>query len=378
MRVVHIVNQNTRVCGYSRRTYEIVQAQRAAGIDAAVLDITAGRFALAEFLGVEARVFEVSGMARRPIQRLVMRELMMASCLVDGLERELLHLRPTILHAHTPWSCALAASIISARHGLPWLYEVRGLQEESAIVNRLHPPKSSWYEVWRAMEDWARRAAPAVLAISPALVEDARRRGAHQVYLTPNAVDIQRFEARIRPARSSPVVGYVGSMTPLEGVEALVESFSALAERVPDVRCRIIGDGTSRPQIEQLAQALPGIEVLGPIAPEAVPGAFHDLDCLAITRPDTLVTRTVTPLKPLEALACGTPVVSSDLAALRYVGEAGTLFYPAGDRARFVDAVESAFADRVELGTAGRGWVEGARTWAHVVRTQREAYGACA
>ncbi|MGA0871178.1 MAG: glycosyltransferase, partial [Planctomycetota bacterium] len=109
----------------------------------------------------------------------------------------------------------------------------------------------------------------------------------------------------------------------------------------------------------------------GPV-PAADVGAYYDLiDVFVVSRPETRVTRLVTPIKPLEAMGRGKAVVMSDLPSLRELGGregAAHDEHAAGapvmvDLAtRCADLLDDP-AQRADLGRRARSFVESQRTW---------------
>jgi glycosyltransferase involved in cell wall biosynthesis len=91
------------------------------------------------------------------------------------------------------------------------------------------------------------------------------------------------------------------------------------------------------------------------------------------------VSRTVTPLKPLEAMALERAVVTSDVPALRELirpGETGLVF-TAEDATDLAAVVEPLLDDppgRARLGKAAREWVTAERTWRRNGERYRELY----
>jgi glycosyltransferase involved in cell wall biosynthesis len=93
------------------------------------------------------------------------------------------------------------------------------------------------------------------------------------------------------------------------------------------------------------------------------------LDAFVIPRRDERAARSVTPLKPFEAMAMARPLVVADLPALSEIAapdERG-LAFPADDAAALAAALERLIDDPAlgrRLGEAGRTWVVAERTWA--------------
>jgi glycosyltransferase involved in cell wall biosynthesis len=91
----------------------------------------------------------------------------------------------------------------------------------------------------------------------------------------------------------------------------------------------------------------------------------------------------VTPLKPLEAMAVGTPILASDIgghAELVVDGDTGLLFKTESRESLIEQAVRLASDSALREHVAGqaRRFVEAERTWDHVVTAYRTVYGRAA
>ena len=109
---------------------------------------------------------------------------------------------------------------------------------------------------------------------------------------------------------------------------------------------------------------------------------YDALDVFALPRIDSRVTRLVTPLKPVESMARGVPVVASDLPALAELigqGDRGVLVAP-DDPQALARGLSELIDDRrrAALGSAAREWVAGCRTWAYATEAYSGAYSGTA
>src|SRR5262249_54740431 len=107
---------------------------------------------------------------------------------------------------------------------------------------------------------------------------------------------------------------------------------------------------------------------------------FHALlDVFVVPRTGDRVCQLVTPLKPVEAMASGLCVVTSELSALAEIvkhGVTGAQTLPQ-DPVSLADCLEWLFYSpdiRAKLGAAAREWVAGERTWARNAARYQEAY----
>jgi glycosyltransferase involved in cell wall biosynthesis len=138
------------------------------------------------------------------------------------------------------------------------------------------------------------------------------------------------------------------------------------------VTCLIVGDGKRRAELEGIARKA-GVDgrviFTGKVPHDAVAGHYAVLDAFVVPRRDERAARTVTPLKPYEALAMARPLVVADLPPLTEIAapdERG-LSFPAGDAAGLATALERLIDDpalAARIAEAGRDWVARERTWA--------------
>lgn len=131
-------------------------------------------------------------------------------------------------------------------------------------------------------------------------------------------------------------------------------------------RCRSLG-------IEEVSH------IVGPVPHEDVGAFYRMIDVFVVSRPDTRVTRLVTPLKPLEAMSHGCATIVSDLPALNELvedGRTGRTFQPDSERA-LAEVIERYITNPEEwqpIRTQGRAWVMNERCWKETVHRYTDVY----
>lgn len=412
-RVLHLVTNALPYAqaGYTLRTHRIVCAQRAAGLAPHV--VTAWGWPAAHgHPDARARV-RIDGV---PYHRLippgpipVAADARLARA-VDDVAALTRTLRPAVLHAATDHRNGTVALAVRERTGLPVVYEVRGFLDESWAA-AAHPvgadrPVPERVRLHRDRDTAIMRAADLVTTLSHTMRAEILSRGvpAEKVVLTPNAVDADLLTATPDAAAvrrelgigsGEFVVGSVSKLARYEGFDVLLRAAAELRARGVRIRVLLVGDGPERGELARLRTEL-GLDrtvlMPGKVAPAAAHRALAALDVFVCARLDLPVTRLVTPLKPLEAMALGRPMVLSDLPALRELAEdarataagaaeqatdpAAELVRP-GDSTSLADALARLAADparRSELAAAGREVVARAFTWARLAETYRQIY----
>ena len=397
-RVLHLVNDAlpTTSAGYTIRTHEIVLAQQAAGLDPHV--VTRCGFPVTQGTLDGRRLVTLDGIPYHRLLpwRLPSRADKAAALGLEMAARLTEQLRPAVLHAASNYANAVIALALGERYGLPVVYEVRGFWEDTWLSR--HPEgndlaSSELYRRNRDLETRCMQAADLVVTLGEAMREEIVARGipAEKVLIVPNAVseeflqplpdaDALRKELGIAP--NEHVVGEVSSLVPHEGIGTLLEATRLLRERGLPVRALIVGDGPERPALQRQAADLGLAEaaIFTGRVPAAKVREFHALlDVFVVPRTPDRVCQLVTPLKPVEAMASGLCVVTSEVRALAEIIKpdvTGALTIPQ-DPVALADSLELLVCSpdiRRKLGDNAREWVARDRTWAHNAARYRDAY----
>jgi glycosyltransferase involved in cell wall biosynthesis len=296
------------------------------------------------------------------------------------------HVAPSVIHAssgHRGFETALVGLALRDHIDRPLVYEVRSFFEASWSPDETRNEQGEHYSRLHAAETGAMRAADHVITLSESMRADIVARGIapERIAIVPNGVDAAAFA----PEPPDPalrarlgidgqfVFGYVSNLDhKRENQELLIEATAMLAARGRRVRCLIVGDGKRRTELEAMAKAGPAaahVTFTGAIPHDEIRRYYAVLDAFVVPRRDERAARSVTPLKPFEAMAMARPLVVSDLPALTEIAapDQRGLAFPPGDATGLAAALERLIDDAAmarRLGEAGRAWVVTERTWA--------------
>jgi glycosyltransferase involved in cell wall biosynthesis len=162
----------------------------------------------------------------------------------------------------------------------------------------------------------------------------------------------------------------------------LLKSFHKLSLKHDNVRLVLVGDGEVFAELESLVNSL-NLESLvtltGRVSQAEVGEYYSVMDICVIPRMRQRVCELVTPLKPLETMACKKALVVSDLPALNELvgdGLRGVVFEPE-DVDDLSLKLEQLLLDsnmREVLAERAYSWVHSSRKWSDVVGVYKDAY----
>ncbi len=337
MKVLHVLESSVpELIGYTIRGRYIVQHQKQLGLQPMVVTSPFFRGAQGERTDTidGVRYFRSNHIARpdRAKGRLAAywTRYRMVRRYGDYVTELVRRERPDIIHAHSSYTNGLAAGRASRATGVPYIYELRTLWGEAAVVEEGLKPGSLTYRVIGSLEGRVMRRAHRLVVISQGIRDAIVAAGIDpaKIDAIPNGVDTAIFQPRPPDAElrarlgleGAFVVGFIGSLRRLEGLPLLVEAFARLRARVPRTRLIIVGDGQDKERLEQQAQALDcadAVTCTGLVPHDDVLRYYSVMDVLAYPRIEARINETVTPLKPLEAMAMAKVCVGSDVGGLR-------------------------------------------------------------
>lgn len=290
---------------------------------------------------------------------------------------------PSVIHAasgYRGYELALKALPISKALGVPLIYEVRSLHEHVWS----HAPEALQSErtlLRMAQENRCMAAADSVVTICQAMARLFVERGidAEKIVVIPNAVSDEFLiepESVVSMKRklgfeSNIVVGYISNFSQREGHEVLLHAFARVYQSYPNLRCLLVGNGSTRARCERLCTELgigKAVTFTGEVSHADIAGYYRAIDLFVVPRVEDYAADHVTPLKPFEALALEVPLIMSDRPVTpEIVGkEERGLVFKTGDDQDLAEKLRTALENPETMRTMarrGRSWVMTERTW---------------
>lgn len=310
------------------------------------------------------------------------------------LNRVVAAVRPRLLHAASNFVNGCAAGAVGKSRAIPVVYEVRGFWEMTLSSLKPSRSKSLLVACHQRLETQALEMADVVVCLSAGLQREIVQRGisADKIHVIPNGVDCRTFAPRPKDqcllARlglaGKVVVGYVGSLVEYEGIDVLIRAGVWLYQQGVPIKILIVGDGTARPQLMDVARRCgvqDAVSFIGRIPYTEVLAYYSVIDICAFPRKNLALCHIVPPLKPYEAMAMGKAIVVSNVAALREMVEEGQtgVVCKADDSRALAEQIRQLVEDcglRAHLGEAGRAWVQTHRDWRVLAPRYLSAYEA--
>jgi colanic acid/amylovoran biosynthesis glycosyltransferase len=240
------------------------------------------------------------------------------------------------IHAHFATHPALAALIIHRLTGIPFSFTLHG--------SDLHKDQRMLARKLRAAQF-----AVTVSRFNKRFIADTcGEAAASRVLVVHCGVDTEYFRPAIGLRRPGPLrIVCVASFEEVKGHKYLISACDRLRAAGVDFECRLIGDGPLRPQIEQQIAAARldrHCRILGPLPRHEVRNALWGSDVSVLASvPTSSGQREGIPVALMEAMACGLPVIASEISGIPELIDSGIsgLLVPPGQ--------SDAIADKLQL-----------------------------
>ena len=195
----------------------------------------------------------------------------------------------------------------------------------------------------------------AVIAVSQPVVEAHARYFEADWRIIPNGVDTSFFRPNGsgHPTSSEPELLFLGRLDPRNGLDTVLSAMPAVLEQFPEVRLTIAGDGPLRRLYVRLAAPVGRhVSFIGSVnGNRPVVYSRADLYLCPTTKASFGITL-------LEAMACATPMVVSDITGFRELVSGGdeAVLVPKNDSGAWAETIVALLHDdrrRERMGSAG-------------------------
>jgi glycosyltransferase involved in cell wall biosynthesis len=301
-------------------------------------------------------------------------QLMISPGLARAAQRTSVTLRPDVIHINGLHFHSSAVGVRLARELALPVVSTAHLGDVEAMPGLARRPASAFDRIWAGR---IARGSDRVVAVSRAVRDHLADLGVdpHRIDIAYNGVDRQRF----RPASSSSPspqlrAVIVGRLTANKGPLLALEAVAAARTLGRDVRLVVVGDGPLERRARRRAEDAD------------LAGAVHFTGRVSnverwLMEADVALRPSYTeglPLAVLEAMACATPVICTDVpGTLEIVGHARNgLVVPVGDVAAMSAALIRLHDDRAGLQQLSRAAAETAAAfdWSASARAHLEAF----
>ncbi|MDB9858175.1 glycosyltransferase [Flavobacteriaceae bacterium] len=345
MKVLHVLYQSLpQVSGSSIRSRDIMLSQKEVGIE--VLAITAPFQNSISKKGLDIiddityiRTSQntknsITDLRKGVLQRIyrVFSILIFSQKLFSTIKKE----KPDVLHAHAMFFCAIPSLVLGKVFNIPVVYEFRSLWMYQKTNSRNKGFINKKIEIFLIhVEIFCLKKAAHAVILNENLKEFifSKTNKPFKNTIINNAVNtslIEKLKASITPiSRKDFVFGYVGTITEYEGLEFLIQTFQELYDDGFKHKLIIYGKGVNKQSVQDQIIARSDINTIsykGAIAPSEVYKAFSEIDVIINPRLNTPKTNSVTPLKPLEAMAYEKLFIGSDVRGIKEIVPQGTGF----------------------------------------------------
>ena len=255
----------------------------------------------------------------------------------------------TELHAAREWlkKRGQVFHFLYGENSYRYLGAMKPISRRNRIVCTYHTPPDIFRTLVQDRQHLRRL--DAIITMSTAQNEFFSEFVGERVFFVPHGVDVDYFQPNPTRRAESGVVGclFVGSY--LRDLETLARAAAYVGQRTRDVHFSVV----TRPESHHHFQGLRNVELYSGVPDEKLLEMYHGADLFVLPLKDCTANNSL-----LEAIACGLPMVATDLQGVRdYTCGDCAVLTPKGDAEALGDTVLDLAGDaamRTKMGRASR------------------------
>jgi len=311
-----------------------------------------------------------------------------------SLKKLITFYKPDILHVHSSHFYGYYISKIAKKFKIPFIFEVRGFLEDTHVGLGILKQGSLQYNNRKKFRRKIIKKADKIVTLGYNMKEELISQGIerNKIIIVPNGVDTEKLYPKPPQVylkeklgiKNEKLLGYIGSIRRIEGIEILLKAMEIIKREIKDVFLLIIGPGDPIyiNELKIIAKKLKinnYVKFLGPVPNSEIDDYYSILDICIIPRLNIRVNRLVTPLKPLEVMAMGKVLLVSDLPALKELVKpdlSGELFETENSE-DLADKIMKFIINPEEtnrLGQSARKYVENNYSWQKIIKKYISLY----
>lgn len=171
---------------------------------------------------------------------------------------------------------------------------------------------------------------PNIIVVTPAMKNIIADKTNARIYTIPNGIDLTDTQDISPKPIEHPSILYVGRLTKRKGVDILLKAILIIKKMVPNLSLFIIGTGPQENELKRLVKELnieENVKFLGFVSEDEKYSYYKSVDTCVVPSIDY----DYAPIVLLEAMACGKPIVASNIGGIPFIvenGKTGLLFEP--------------------------------------------------
>jgi len=242
------------------------------------------------------------------------------------LPNKIAQIKPEVIHAESHLFLTTIQAIKKAKKlGIPSVVTVHGVTAKRSVAINV-----AQYAYLYTLGSWLFKNTSKVICLTKSDAKEVIKFGCppEKIRVIPNAVDTNRF--RPGKGRKQNLVVWIGRFVPEKGLNCLIEAAKIVAKELTNVKFVLIGYGPLKIKIMNLACKYgllkDAVRFTGPLNRDQIAEILSKASAFVFPS-----LKEGLPLSLLEAMACGTPIIASNISGVNEViknGQNGLLVTP--------------------------------------------------